>query len=87
MDRGELSELHYITPIVNLRSIMENGIVSNRCAKVLGGISIAMLKVLDLRATKRVPGGLFLHDYVNLYINCRNPMLSKRRNQHESICV
>jgi hypothetical protein len=87
MDRGELSELHYITPIANLGSIMTNGIVSNRRAKPLGGISIAMPEVQARRAGKRVPSGLPLHDYVNLYINCRNPMLSSRRHEHERICV
>jgi hypothetical protein len=87
MDRGELSELHYITPIANLGSIMTNGIVSNRRAKALGGISIAMPEVQARRSVKRVPRGLPLHDYVNLYINCRNPMLSSRRHEHERICV
>jgi hypothetical protein len=91
MDRGELIELHYITPnitpIANLESIMKHGIVSNRRAKALTGISIAMQKVQDLREAKRVPGGFSLHDYVDSYINCRNPMMWTRRSQHESICV
>ena len=78
MDRGELNELHYITPIANLRSIMKNGIVSNRRAKALSGISIALQQVQDLRREASVfPGGLPLHNYVNLYINCRNPMMSR----------
>lgn len=28
-----------------------------------------------------------LHEYANLYICARNPMIYKRQNQHESLCV
>jgi len=34
-----------------------------------------------------VPGGRKLHDYVNLYFCTRNPMLYKRRAEHEILCV
>jgi len=35
----------------------------------------------------KVPGGRQLHEYVNLYISARNPMLYLRRGHHESLCV
>lgn len=38
---------------------------------------------------KMVPGtgGRGLHDYANIYICARNPMLFKRRNAHTELCV
>jgi len=30
---------------------------------------------------------MFLHDYVNLYINARNKMMYKRRDQHAAVCI
>jgi hypothetical protein len=87
MRRDELSELHYITPIDNLPSIMRHGLVCNRRARSLAGTSIALERVQAMRASKRVPGGLTLHEYVNLYINARNPMLYLRLDLRDSICV
>jgi len=34
-----------------------------------------------------VPGGRPLHDYANLYIHARNPMLFVRKDRHADICV
>ncbi|MEW6667883.1 MAG: DUF4433 domain-containing protein [Thermodesulfobacteriota bacterium] len=34
-----------------------------------------------------VPGGRKLHEYVNLYICARNPMMYKRQAQHQNLCV
>lgn len=87
MNRGELTELHYITPIGNLPSIFQHGLVSKNRSKALGALSIAMQEVQDKRAIKVVPGGRALHDYVNLYICARNPMLYVRLAQRHDICV
>lgn len=87
LDRSDLLELHYITPIGNVGSIMECGILSWRLARPLRPASVAMEEVQSIRAGRRVPGGLALHDYANLYVHGRNPMLFKRRDQHMSICV
>jgi hypothetical protein len=87
MNREELSELHYITPIANLASIMRRGILSNRRATKLQHQSVAKQEVQDLRAKVHVPGGRALHEYANLYICARNPMLYKRRSEHQSLCV
>ena len=45
------------------------------------------MNIQDSRTGKKVPGGLFLHEYVNLYLNARNPTLYKRRNYYKVICV
>jgi hypothetical protein len=87
MERHELAELHYITPISNLHSILEHGVLSHRRAQAFNPTSVAMQEVQDLRAGRRVPGGLPLHEYANLYICARNPMLFKRLFSRNEICV
>jgi hypothetical protein len=86
-DKEDLPELHYIVPMQNLPSIMSVGLLSNRRSKAVDAVSIALEGVQDRRAAKRVPGGRPLHEYVNLYINARNPMLFRRINMHKTICV
>ena len=75
MLREGLNELHYITPIGNIGSIISEGILCHQKAQKVGHVSVAMQGVQDRRSEKTVPGGLPLHNYVNLYINARNPML------------
>jgi ssDNA thymidine ADP-ribosyltransferase DarT-like protein len=87
MIRDELVALHFITPVANLPSITRHGIVCNRRAKNMGAVSIALEGIQAIRADKRVPGGLMLHDYACLYFNARNPMLFLRRGQHAALCV
>jgi hypothetical protein len=87
MERNDLQELHYISPIRNVPSIMQHGILSHVRASRLQHQSVAMQIIQDRRAQVRVPGGRPLHEYVNLYICGRNPMLYKRRGQHQTICV
>ena len=87
MKRADLHELHYITPIENLASIMRYGLLSKHQAKRIGHKSIAMEEIQEIRANKKVPGGRPLHEYVNLYFSARNPMLYKRKGRHAEICV
>jgi ssDNA thymidine ADP-ribosyltransferase, DarT len=87
MKREELPELHYITPIENVPSILALGILSNRRARHLKPKSIARQEVQDLRAKVRIPGGRALHEYANLYICARNPMMFVRAALHETTCV
>lgn len=87
MKREDLTELHYITPIANLASILAHGILSHNRVKRLRHRSVAMMDVQERRERKRVPGGRDLHDYANLYICGRNPMLSKRRSDNKSLAV
>lgn len=87
MTRDELQELGYIVPIATIPSILRRGILSHRRAEAFGHESIALEGVQDLRAKVIVPNGRPLHDYANLYICPRNPMLLKRREMHAQICV
>lgn len=87
MERGELTELHYITPMVNLASIMQAGLLCHHGVAKLTHQSVAMPELQDKRAKIVVPGGMALHSYVNLYICSRNPMMYKRKDQHSTLCV
>lgn len=87
MTRAELHELGYIVPIATVPSILQRGILSHRRAERIDHDSIALQNVQDRRAGKAVPKGRPLHEYVNLYICPRNPMLFKRKEGHEQICV
>lgn len=87
MRRDELEELHYITPIANMGSIARLGILSHERVAKIEHSTVAMAEIQDLRAHKRVPGGRPLHEYVNLYFHARNPMMYKRQEQHQELCV
>lgn len=87
MTRDELEELHYITPVANVRSILNRGILSHKLAAELDHKSVAMHEIQDRRTNVVVPGGRPLHEYANLYICARNPMLYKRHEQHRSLSV
>ncbi len=79
--------LFNIQAINNIPSIMRHGLLSNEGAKRVAHTSIAMQEVQDRRNAKKVPNGLGLHRYANLYFDPRNPMLSARRNQNEDLCI
>lgn len=85
--REELEELQFIVPMATVPSIGQLGILSHRRADKVPHDSIADPTILDRRAGKRVPGGLRLHDYANLYVCARNPMMTKRRSQMGELCV
>lgn len=87
MKRKELEEIQYITPISNVPSMISRGILSHNRAKKLSPNSVAMPEIQAMRENKNVPGGRPLHDYANLYICARNPMLYKRCNNHLNLCV
>ena len=88
MRRSDVVELYYITPIDNVPSILEHGILSNKLAANLQHESVAMAEI-QIRRNKKIPGagGLDLHSYANLYFDAHNPMLSKRREQNDTICI
>ena len=87
MRRDELAELHYITPIANVPSILSHGILCHRRASKILHDSVAKPGVQSRRAVKVVPGGGPLHNYANLYINARNPMMYRRREMHADLTV
>lgn|GEM_PF-165921 len=77
MLRSRVTELHYITPVANLGSIVIHGVLSHNLAARLPHTSVSLESVQDLRSQRRVPRGRPLHDYANLYFDARNPMMYK----------
>jgi len=89
MRREELTELHYIVHFDNIISIIQKGILSNSLSIRFPHKSVASEIVQEKRKAKILPQGKSLHDYVNLYICGRNPMLYRLSfscGYHE-ICV
>lgn len=82
-----VTELHCIMPMSNIGSVLAQGILSYEHAAMLAHASVAMQPVQDKRDQKHVPGGLKLHQYANLYLHARNPMLYKRLAEAASLCV
>jgi hypothetical protein len=82
-----VTELHCIMPIANIASVMGHGILSYERAAKLQHRSVALQPVQDRRDQKRVPGGLKLHQYANLYFHARNPMLFKRKDDATNLCI
>jgi hypothetical protein len=87
LERTDVKELYYITPIDNLPSIIQHGILSNKLSKKFPHESIAMEEIQAKRTNKQIPGASKLHEYANFYFDAHNPMLSKRRDQNNQICV
>lgn len=82
-----VTDLHCIMPIANVPSVMVHGILSHERAAKLDHRSVAMTEIQDRRDHVHVPGGLRLHQYANLYFNARNPMMFKRKDQADHLCV
>ena len=87
MKREEVHELHYITPMDNVTSILCLGILSHARVAKLKHESVAMAEIQEIRANRQIPGARSLHEHVNLYFDAHNPMLSKVRGQNGTICV
>ncbi len=87
MPEIRVNELHYISPIENIPSILEHGILCHNRVSELSHRDISMSEIQERRKRVKVPNGLPLHDYANLYFDAHNPMLSKRRNQNFEICI
>jgi hypothetical protein len=79
LERSRVTELHYMTPLSNLASIAEHGLLSHQRVAQLPHASVAMAEVQDRRSVRTVPGGRPLHEYVNLYFDARNAMMRLRR--------
>jgi len=87
LKRSDVKELYYITPIANLLSIMQYGILSNELSKKLPHESLAMEEIQSKRGNIQIPGARKLHEYANLYFDAHNPMLSRIRDRNSQICV
>jgi hypothetical protein len=82
-----VTELHCIMPMANLVSVMKQGVLSHEGAVKIPHRSVALQPVQEKRDQKQVPGGLKLHQYANLYFHARNPMMFRRRDQANDLCV
>jgi hypothetical protein len=80
-------EFQGIMPLANIPSVLERGILSHERASRIQHESAAMEEIQERRDKKRVPGGLKLHQYANLYFHARNPMLYKRKENATNLCV
>ncbi len=92
MDRGVLSELHCIVPIANLASIASLGILSHNRAAAVPHSDLSDATVQERRGGRLVPDirrrkQRELHDYANVYICGRNPMMYVRRDRHDDLVV
>lgn len=87
MRRSDLNELHYIAHIDNVPSILAQGILCYERAQALSHVSVAMPEIQERRARRTVPSGLPLHEYANLYICARNPMLYVLSHEHLDLTV
>ena len=83
----KLAEFQNITPLVNIPSILQHGLLSHAQASKLPHHSVALQAVQDKRDQKQIPGGLALHEYANVYFHARNPMMFKRRDEARTLCV
>ncbi|MCI4330264.1 MAG: DUF4433 domain-containing protein [Thermoplasmata archaeon] len=73
--------------MADLPSILQRGLLSHNQAAALRPHAISDPAVQLRRSRVRVPGGLWLHDYVNLYFDSHNPMLSKIRHMNRDLVV
>ena len=79
--------LYNIQAIDNIQSIMQRGLLSNEKASRIKHKSIAMQEIQDRREMVMIPNGMSLHKYANLYFDPRNPMLYKRKDENDRICI
>ena len=82
--------LYHMTSITNLRSILENGLLSHnevyRRKLILRDIS--MDEVQAIRHYKRDPiYGRLIHEYASLYFSPRNAMLYKRKDLQDTLVI
>ena len=87
VNTNHIKELHYITHIENILSILENGILSYNLTKSIRHNSVASQMAQQRRENRKIPGGMRLHDYANLYFDANNKMLSKLRDRNEEIGI
>lgn len=88
MQFNDVKPLAYITPIANLSSILEHGILSHAQiqARRTPFVSVANLEIQRSRASRKVLG-VHLNQFVNLYFNARNAMMYKVSLAEVPICV
>lgn len=90
---SSISELFYITPLPNLPSILERGILSHNRAAGVPHVSVADPGINKNRGRIRFRDNATVHDCANLYFNAQNAMLyrvlleARERGNGDVICV
>ncbi len=79
--------LYNISPLRNIPSVIQYGIMCNSEVQRFPHESIALPSVQERRSRVVVTDGMKLHQYANLYFDYHNPMLSRRRDQNNRICI
>ena len=74
-------------PISNIPSVIKNGILSFYETQNISHDSIALTTVQERREHVTIPNGGKLHSYANLYFTYHNPMMYKRKDEAETLCV
>ncbi len=87
METTDFRDLHFITHLENLKSILDKGILSHDDAANVPHESIAMEEVQATRSSVKLPDGSRLHAYANVYLNARNVMMYVRKDAHQQIGV
>lgn len=83
-----VSSLWHITDIENVPGIMRAGLLSHRRAFAeQHPVDISDARVQDRRSRILLRSGRRLHDHAVLYINVRNPMLYRRREEQWRLCL
>lgn len=81
-----VTELHSIMPIENIPSVMQHGILSHEQASRFPHKDISLSDVQSRRGTLKI-GRYNLHQYANLYFCATNPMMFKRKEERDGLCV
>ncbi|MBN1667437.1 MAG: DUF4433 domain-containing protein [Anaerolineales bacterium] len=84
---ARVTKFHSIMPLANIPSVLQRGILSHARAVHLQRYDISMQAIQERRDKVRVPGGMWLHQYANLYFHARNPMLFKRLQAVNRLCI
>ncbi|RYZ74295.1 MAG: DUF4433 domain-containing protein [Proteobacteria bacterium] len=83
----QIKEFQSIMPLENVPSVIQCGILSHEQMAKYKHHSVAMQEIQDRRNHVRIPGGLMLHQYANLYFHARNPMMYKLHNDAKRLSI
>lgn len=84
---GKSKYFYNIMPLENMPSVIDNGILSYYKSKSIKHTSVALEGVQERREQVKIPNGGKLHSYANMYFSCRNPMMYKRKDNAENLCI
>ena len=84
---GKSKYFYNIMPLENMPSVVDNGILSYYKSKSIKHTSVALEGVQERREQVKIPNGGKLHSYANMYFSCRNPMMYKRKDNAENLCI